>query len=282
MVLANLLDDKVLQSELEDCHFTAAALSDLHGAWTAMDGSKRQVSKRTKGLGQFWSEKRCHLSHSDLPFEDVERPSFIQFKQAKAKQVTHGSQNFKHLQVPKWWQEAIKIWDQMLILGRSGHVRHVWWVNLVSAKGMRNPTQTLSWCAVQISFLHIYLWKEQRRLFSPRQLLHGSASLQGKLLIWNCLIFRSLKPTCQFWQSYYIIFDILLQLDSLVCQNVRSQENTLAQDLYVAAEGKMAMVCPCLLALSQWTRASGCKDWYWQAIMFKALHKDFMLLFDYA
>lgn len=48
-----------------------------------MDGSKRQVSKRTKGLGQFWSEKRCHLSHSDLPFEDAERPSFIQFRAGK-------------------------------------------------------------------------------------------------------------------------------------------------------------------------------------------------------
>ena len=39
--------------------YMLAALSDLHGA-SAMDGSKRQVSKRTKGLGQFWSEKRCH------------------------------------------------------------------------------------------------------------------------------------------------------------------------------------------------------------------------------
>lgn len=136
-----------------------AALSDLHGAWTAMDGSKRQVSKRTKGLGQFWSEKRCHLSHSDLPFKDVESPSFIQFKQAKAKQVTHGSQisntykfrsgdkRLLNFEIKCWF------WD---VLGMSDHV---WWVNLVSAKGMRNPTQTLSWCAVQISFLHIYLWK---------------------------------------------------------------------------------------------------------------------------
>ena len=134
---------------------------------------------------------------------------------------------------------------------------HVWWVNLVSAKGMRNPTQTLSWCAVQISFLHIYLWKRTKTttVFSPRQLLHGSASLQGKLLIWNCLIFRSLKPTCQFWQSYYIIFDILLQLDSLVCQNVQSQENTRnAQDLYVAAEGEDGNglpMPPCLVTVDK-------------------------------
>lgn len=112
----------------------------------------------------------------------------------------------------------------------------------------------------KVLFCTFIFGKEQRRLFSPRQLLHGSASLQGKLLIWNCLIFRSLKPTCQFWQSYYIIFDILLQLDSLVCQNVQSQEVILSHRICMwLRRGKMAMVCPCLLALSQWTRASGCK-----------------------